>query len=401
MPVLSPPVDAPPVTAASGSARIGELDILRGFLLLWMTLTHLPTRVSVYSNQAFGYVSAAEGFIFMAAVLTGQVYRGAAEKYGEATALDRLLRRAGRIYRYHATLLAAAFTIVAWVAIHFRRAPIANLLDYYLAHPKTAVVAALTLVYNPPLLDILPMYIIFTLLTPVLLWAARRYRWRTVLAASGIVWLFAQWKLRAHLYAVLGAHGFPIPAKQAGAFDLFAWQLLWVFGLGLGSSISRDRLSRLRLTPALVAACAAIAVALFLCRHSPLALGVFVDKWRLGLVRLVDFAAIAVLLLRFGQSLARIPGVAALAPLGRASLEVFSVHVLCCLTALGLSAASDPVFPYWEQALILIVSLAVLFQAGYWADRRKSACPRAPRPVTTSAASYSPVERRAYRPRFS
>src|SRR5213082_2065217 len=66
------PIVAP---IAHRTRRIPQLDALRGFLLVWMTLTHLPTRVSAYSNQVVGYVSAAEGFILLAAVLTGQIQR--------------------------------------------------------------------------------------------------------------------------------------------------------------------------------------------------------------------------------------------------------------------------------------------------------------------------------------
>jgi hypothetical protein len=44
-----------------------ELDAARGVMLLWMTLTHLPTLISTYANQPFGFVSGAEGFIFLSA----------------------------------------------------------------------------------------------------------------------------------------------------------------------------------------------------------------------------------------------------------------------------------------------------------------------------------------------
>jgi hypothetical protein len=55
--------------------RLPQLDTLRGFLLVWMTLTHLPTHISPYSNQMVGYVSAAEGFILLAAILVGRIYQ--------------------------------------------------------------------------------------------------------------------------------------------------------------------------------------------------------------------------------------------------------------------------------------------------------------------------------------
>ncbi len=47
-----------------------ELDAVRGLMLVWITLTHLPTIASTYVNQPFGFVSAAEGFIFLSALFT-------------------------------------------------------------------------------------------------------------------------------------------------------------------------------------------------------------------------------------------------------------------------------------------------------------------------------------------
>jgi len=44
--------------------RRPELDALRGLFLVWMTLTHLPTRFSDFVNQPIGFVSSAEGFVF-------------------------------------------------------------------------------------------------------------------------------------------------------------------------------------------------------------------------------------------------------------------------------------------------------------------------------------------------
>src|SRR5581483_10591865 len=128
-------------------------------------------------------------------------------------------------------------------ALQFHRTALANLMDFYLQHPKPAIVLGLTLVYDPPLLDILPIYIIFTLLTPVLLWGARRFGWTAVLGGSTVIWLLAQFGLRLRFYALLNAHGFPLPANEAGAFDLFAWQLLWAIGLWLGTAVARERLS--------------------------------------------------------------------------------------------------------------------------------------------------------------
>jgi hypothetical protein len=351
---------------------VPELDVLRGFLLVWMTCTHLPTRFSAYSNQFVGYVSAAEGFIFLAAFLTGQIQRRAEYRYGAREALKSLLRRVWRIYRYHAGLLAVAFTALAAMAIHQDAPPLRNLLNFYFARPDVAIPAGGLLLYTPPLFDILPIYIIFLLLTPLLLWAARKKGWAAVLAGSGAVWLPAQLGLRKLLYGAAHSHGFPLTMAEAGAFDLFAWQLLWVVGLALGTltfsrgtsaRIPRAHIPRVWLLPS--AACAA---ALFLCRHSAAGAalfqgvaGPFADKWELGIVRLADFAALTILLVRFGAPLARLPFTAPLASLGRKSLEVFSAHILVCAALLGFSRDDTPHFAGWVDVLILLGSIGILF----------------------------------------
>jgi len=58
---------------ARGSQRLPELDALRGLMLTLMTLAHLPTQAQVITNQQLGFVSEAEGFVFLSAFLTGRI----------------------------------------------------------------------------------------------------------------------------------------------------------------------------------------------------------------------------------------------------------------------------------------------------------------------------------------
>jgi hypothetical protein len=356
------------------SARLPELDVLRGFLLVWMTCTHLPTRFSAYSNQFPGYVSAAEGFIFLAAFLTGRIQQSAENRYGRPEARRNLWRRVFRIYRYHAGLLAIAFTVLAAVAVRFGAPPLRNLLDLYLARPGLAIPSSGLLLYTPPLFDILPIYIIFMMVTPVILWAAGKKGWVAPVAVSAGVWLLAQFGLRKWLYTTANSLGFPIPMNEGGAFDLFAWQLLWVAGLALGTKTSNGppyaRIPRNWLVPS-----ALFAAALYVCRHSAGAAmfqgaaGPLADKWELGIVRLLDFTALGLLLVRFGPPLGRLKCAAPLALLGRRSLEVFSAHVLICAGVLGFSREDIPHFALWLDVAILLGSVAVLFAVAQLASR--------------------------------
>ncbi len=374
------------------SGRVVELDILRGFLLVWMTFTHLPTFASNLSNQTFGFVSGAEGFIFLAAFMVGQIQFRQQKKRGELGALRDIGKRTLRVYLYHCALLAVAFTLVAQIGVHFHRDALKNLLSYYLQSPKQAIIAAALLQYRPSLLDILPMYVVFMALTPLARWLARRWSWDAVIYISFLVWTGAQFGLRAWVYRNVNLLPYKVPENSTGAFDLFGWQLLWMVGLGLGtiyaenlaaSDDSSDKLPK-QMPRWLLTLSFAVASVFMILRYCPVdhwidpnVYGWLIDKWHLAPVRIIDFAALAILLVSFGTRIAAIPIFPPLARLGRASIEVFSVHILCCLGADALSHEADPNLPWWQQILVLAITLPALFATAraheWWVARRDPA----------------------------
>src|SRR6202020_1881711 len=198
--------------------RRPELDALRGLFLVWMTLTHLPTRLSDLVNQPLGFISSAEGFVFLSALLVGRVYmRQAMENAGRLR--GKLWKRALRVYAYHVSLLLLAFTFAAAFAVYRHHAALQHLLDFYIAHPAVAIVGSLLLIYCPPLLDILPIYVIFLLASPFAFSIAVKRSWRPVIIGSTIIWVLAQFGLRAFVqhYVVSITH-LPIPLPGWGAF---------------------------------------------------------------------------------------------------------------------------------------------------------------------------------------
>src|ERR1700674_2679691 len=85
--------------------RRPELDALRGLFLVWMTLTHLPTRFADFVNQPLGFVSSAEGFVFISALLVGRLYiRDLVQNPANVRA--RLWKRSLKVYGYHLLMLA-------------------------------------------------------------------------------------------------------------------------------------------------------------------------------------------------------------------------------------------------------------------------------------------------------
>jgi hypothetical protein len=370
------------VRKRTSPTRLVELDILRGFLLLWMTLTHLPTKASIVSNQTFGFVSGAEGFIFLAGFMIGQLEHRIERTRGHRATVRDLLRRTGRVYGFHAALLAIAFTLVAGFGVRYHRLALQNLLSFYLAHPASAIIAAALLEYRPSLLDILPMYVIFLLLTLLARRVAARWGWDPVVYTSFFVWAVAQFGLRAWLYRHINLFGLNVPENSTGAFDMYAWQLLWIVGLALGSiysdQISGEGNEQSSVLPRWVVRLSISLVVIFMIlRYSPVdrwmnpdSYGWLIDKWHLGPARVINFAALAIFLVRFGQNIAALPIFQPLVLLGRASIEVFSVHVLCCLAGHALNADADPSLPWQEQVPLLVVTIGVLFLTGYIVTRR-------------------------------
>jgi hypothetical protein len=354
-------------TAASKSPRQPELDALRGLMLVWMTLTHLPTRVSIYSNQTLGFVSSAEGFIFLSAFLTGRIFSRKLNETGYGEVGRRLFARAARLYGYHLALLAIAFTVVAKVAIHTNQPSLTGLLDFYLAHPWRGVVTSVLLIYRPPLLDILPMYIILLALTPLVLLYGKRMGWKWILIPSAILWLAGQLGFRSIFYHwTFQLLHVDVPFSALGAFDLFGWQFLWIGGVAVGSGTVVPAGSVRRFWP--LAAVIAITFAVIRYTHAwdvlnaPPWLPLF-DKWHLGVGRLIDFASLAVLFTRFQPAIARYLAISPLLTMGRASLEVFCAHLLICFEALAL-VGDGTGLAVAPQVAIVVSSLLALYVVG-------------------------------------
>ena len=175
--------------------RRWELDALRGLMLVLMTLTHLPTRVSDPAGQPLGFVSAAEGFVLLSAYMAGIVYSGKAWRQGEEAMKSAFFNRALKLYACQLALLLFAFTVIAGIGLITREDSITGLLGFFLEKPVVAVLSASLLLYSPALLDILPIYIIFMLISPVILMHGMERGWRGVLWLSLIVWLGAQFGL--------------------------------------------------------------------------------------------------------------------------------------------------------------------------------------------------------------
>jgi hypothetical protein len=360
--------------------RRPELDALRGLFLVWMTLTHLPTRFSDFVNQPIGFVSSAEGFVFLSALLVSRVYmRQALED--ESGLRAKLWQRSLKIYAYHLLMLALAFTVAAAYAVTTHRAAIYNLLNFYIAHPFVAIIGSVLLLYCPPLLDILPMYVIFLFFTPVILSSAVRQGWGRILATSGVFWLFAQFGLRdlVHRVIVHVTH-LPIPLQETGAFNLFAWQAIWIVGLWLGAKSAMGDMPLRRIPGYVIAVCALVCLFFIGVRHEWLgphltqqALGMKLDKWQIGPLRVINLVTFTIVFYWLRKYVLRAVSVEPFLTLGKASLHVFCAHVFFVFVGLALLYSDVPELHGWPALALLAVTFAGLVLVAVREVRRQRA----------------------------
>lgn len=385
----------------SDTKRELEIDAARGLMLVWMTLTHLPTALTPWVNQPFGYVSASDGFIFLSALFTGRIYYRLLMRGGFRAMGAKLLLRTLRLYGYHVLLLLFAFLIAARYAMATHSVSLYNLLDYYFTAGRAhAIRDALLLVYRPPLLDIIPLYIIFLLISPLVILASTRIGWKIILGASATVWLLAQFGLREASYRLLSHHfGVQIPLNEMGAFNLWAWQLMWVFGMWCGVRWAKEDLPTEKWGQRMWVPAAVLAFGFLVLRYfeifglnlghwSPL-----FDKWHIGIVRLIDFAAVATLLIRFREIAKRL-AVRPLVLMGQASLRVFCMHFLFCFIGIAMMGNAGRIFG-WKQGLLIVVTFAALYWIAKISARPELSAQSGTQPESLENRSVSPAKRAA------
>jgi hypothetical protein len=353
--------------------RLIELDFLRGILLLMMVVNHSPSSLRRFTDQPIGFFTTAEAFVFVSAFLAGLLFRKRIDKNGFDAARSSTIHRAGRIYCAHLRTLACAFLVGSFLLSYLPG--LRTLFEQYLRNPPAAIGASMLLAFQPPLLDVLPMYILFSFLTPLVFWSAGKWGWKTVIFGSLFIWLIAQFRVRDLLVTATKDLSYINP----GPFDVLAWQFLWVSGLFCGQRLC-EKQAALPLPKPLPPILILLALAFFAWRlltvstvPLPTNQAWLLDKWHLGPLRLLNFLATGWVLSKALGHLKRWETV--LQPfslIGRNMLPVFSSQIGLSMLLIGIISSSESVEPFSSVLVIgqLITAflLALFFE---WAKQKK------------------------------
>jgi hypothetical protein len=318
---------------AAPTNRIDGIDFWRGFALLMIFVDHVPENVFQHvTQQNFGFSDAAELFVFLSGVSVALAY-GTRFFDGETLgAVRAVLRRAFTLYWVQILISLLIVGIFVGAAALWHEDDLLEDADTVISNPLQTTAAMLALLHQLENANILPLYIVLLLATPLLLMLARRDD-RLMLAASAGIYLVARaFSLNLSTW----------PVEGTWFFNPLAWQLIFTIGIVAGRRLKRGGIgydARLFALCLAVVAIAAVvrtdvfgfASGLWQNAHGVLDCG----KTDLGLARLVHFLALAYVVYHSGLTglMRRTRAFLPLCLMGRYGLPVFATGTV--LSAMG------------------------------------------------------------------
>jgi len=209
--------------------RILTYDGLRGWLLIVIACNHLyGSFVSDFTRAPFGFVSAAEAFVFLSGFVGYFVY----QRLDVAPIIQtkKIALRTLTIYGFHLFAIAITFTLVAIFPYYQTLWTDFFLTGNFFSSPIQFSFASFFLLEHPGYHDILIMYLVAMAFLPVVMSLLKKDRWQLVLLTSVTLWFIAPFfelTLFADLYHTL----FPALTIQVSTFDPLAWQLYFYIGV--------------------------------------------------------------------------------------------------------------------------------------------------------------------------
>lgn len=380
-----------PAAGSRPAARDLRLDFFRGLALIFIFIDHVPGNVfGHFTLRNFGFVDAAELFVFVAGYAAALAYGRAFTERGFGAGAGRVGKRIGEIYVAHIVLLIAC---VGGVAMGARL--LENPLYYefinlvpFAYEPVQAILRALALNHHLVYLNILPLYIALLAWFPALMWLLRRHP-ALALGASLLVYGAARF----------GGLNLPsYPNDDGWFFNPFAWQLLFAIGVLCGDRARRGAapLPRPRWLVALVIAYVLFALIVIApwtkigwfetWRLVPGDLLAPMDKTNLSPWRLAHILALAYLVALFVK-----PGAAwfgafwarGIVACGRKSLDIFCLGTI--FSFLGVFVLIELGRGLWLQAAFNLGAVGTMMAVATWLSRQKAQ-------ATPSTSAARPAE---------
>ncbi|MDF2919131.1 MAG: hypothetical protein K0S70_3348 [Microbacterium sp.] len=373
-------------------ARDARIDLLRGLAIVFVVVNHLglASYLQIGTQEFLGVVSGAELFVLLSGAVLGLVYRPKLVSGGIGEVVIRTAGRSWKLYRTALVVVVLIFFLSLLPFLNGRAVTTftdqgtgaagtgatgrvydlyagADRLLQYPVDPQV-VIDFLLLRMGPWQFNVMGLYVVLLLISPLVLWALGRRWWPWVLGASLALYLVG-YTTRLRL----------VPAQFEDSFPLLVWQMLFIVGMVAGFH-RREIIAWFATRAGRVALIAIVAVAVALMLFSwnnpyapapgdpRLALvsdnafrgvyGALFERTYLAPGRLLNVLVLVValyaLLTAFWKPIAAVAG-GFLIPLGQSTLYVFVMHVF-----FALAVASIPFLTRGDLLLDTLANVVVL-----------------------------------------
>jgi hypothetical protein len=219
--------------------RLMSVDFWRGFALITIFINHIPGNAFVWlTHRNYGFSDATEIFVMLAGVGAAFAYLPRFRTGKAAATSFRILQRAFQLYTIHIMLIVCCGAIIAYTvtATGDTRFLEAFRLDVLVNDTIPGLIGLATLMLQPSYLDILPLYVVLLLMSPLLLMLTARSP-LAGLAASATLYLVAQ---------LVPVQLSTFPAQGLWFLNPLCWQLLFTIGVVIGGMILNGEALRSR-----------------------------------------------------------------------------------------------------------------------------------------------------------
>ncbi|OUJ73807.1 OpgC family protein [Hymenobacter crusticola] len=363
--------------------RSHQLDFFRGILLILITIDHALAYNNIikrFTYEFFGWVSGAEGFVFLSGLTAGLIYTYKFLEKGNAFVLDTSFRRVQKIYTNHILLLLFAFAMVLaftfFVSSDWMTRYWMSTYPFFFAEPAKAIVLGLLLLYQPTYLDILPMYAVFILFVPFLVKSLQKKAMWLVLLVSFLLYVVGS---ASSFYPFLD-NIIQSPLLKMRYFNLLCWQFLFVIGLVSGFLFYHGKTKEWQRNKYLFGLAICVSVLFFGLKNAHVEIAginleYLTDKANLGPLRLLNFLALCYTLTFIASKKGNWFASRPICYLGRNSLEVFTLHIALIIVFMpilyylnkesSIDVYNEFKFYPLETALVFFVIIPALFLAPF------------------------------------
>jgi len=227
-------------------ARDRRVDMLRGMAILFVVVNHvgLTSLFQLLTQETIGAVSGAEFFVLLSGAVLGMVY-GPRIRDNLGDVVDKTAGRSWKLYATALTVVMTVFVIsllplvqssvltaftdqgtgTVGTAAAGRSYDLYSEMDGLLQFPVPAwlVPKILLLEFGPWQFNIMGLYVVLLLLSPLILWAlSRKLAWLVLLVSAAVYAVGALSRIRV------------LPSQFEDSFPLMVWQILFVLGLTAG-----------------------------------------------------------------------------------------------------------------------------------------------------------------------